>query len=54
MAAGTWECSGFERDGNGRVVLLWECKQCGYEVGGGMNPPDIDCPHCKAGRGEDS
>ena len=43
---GEWENSGFERNEKGEVILIWECIKCGYEVGAGLNPPPIPCPHC--------
>lgn len=42
-----WECSGFERDENGVVRIVWECTECGQEVYGGLEPPSIPCPTCK-------
>jgi len=42
----TWLDAGFERDAEGRVVLLWECEKCGLTVGGGMAKPEIECPSC--------
>ena len=48
-----WECSGFERNEKGETWIIWECQNCGQEVAAGLQPPDVPCPYCGAGKKEE-
>lgn len=42
---GKCENIGFERDQYANVMMLWQCKQCGYVVMGVMKLPKL-CTSC--------
>ena len=49
MAATKWECSGVEcykEEGEGKILMVWECQKCGYKIYGGVDTPAYDCPKC--------
>ena len=42
-----WENDGFQRDGDGKVWILWGCSNCDETIAiSSLQKPTCKCPNC--------